>query len=125
MNLKLIFSFSVPDGYFRILLLDRHRPLSTQQTKTYSLNSSNFRLDENFHFDVVALNTDDLDSLMIIIYFYSNVFQRREYRCLARIKLSSPYLASGSGIIQWQSLKDQRSLSMWHRLIKQLDIAET
>jgi hypothetical protein len=56
---------------------------------------------------------------MIIINLYSNANNTHEHRCIARVKLASPYFCAGNGTIHWQQLKERQSFSMWHTLIKQ------
>lgn len=104
------------NGFFQIVLLDRHRPLSTYQTKSYRLNSSTFALEEPIDLNILAFHPNNFDRIMIMIYFYANL---REHQCLGRIKLSSIDFTSGTGTIQWQQLKDRQEFSMWHRLNKQ------
>ncbi|CAF4329945.1 unnamed protein product [Rotaria magnacalcarata] len=41
-----------------------------------------------------------------------------EHRCIARVKLASPYFCSGTGTLHWQQFKQHHSLSMWHKLVK-------
>ncbi|CAF1275051.1 unnamed protein product [Adineta steineri] len=105
--------------FFRIILLDRHRPLTTHETKFYRLNSSTFSLQESRHFNILSFNSNHLDRLMIRIDFYSNINDTNEHHYIGRIKLGSPYICSGSGTIHWQQFKQRHSFSMWHTLIKQ------
>jgi hypothetical protein len=113
------FYFSDGTGFFQVILLDRHRPLSTQQTKSFRLNSSTFSFHEPLEFDILAFNSNNFDHIMIIIKFYSNVNQYNEHRCTFRIKLASYLFTSGTGTIHWQQFQERQSFSMWHHLIKQ------
>lgn len=56
---------------------------------------------------------------MIIINLYSNANNLNEHQCIARVKLASPFFCSGTGTIHWQQFKQLKSISMWHKLIKQ------
>jgi len=105
--------------FFRVILLDRHRPLSTHETKLHRLNSSTFSLNEPFHFNILAFNSTNRNRLMIMINLYSNANNTNEHRCIARVKLASPHICSGTGTIHWQQFNERQSFSMWHTLIKQ------
>ncbi|CAF3498120.1 unnamed protein product [Rotaria sp. Silwood1] len=118
-GLKIDQKNSMATCYFRVILLDRHRPLSTHQTKSYRLNSSTFSLNESFNINILAFNSNNLDRIMIMINLYSNANGKNEHRCIARVKLASPYFCSGTGTIHWQRFKQRQSFSMWHKLIKQ------
>ena len=74
---------------------------------------------ELFDFKCSTSNSDNLDSIMIMISLYSNSNDTFEHRCIARIKLASSTLCSGSGTIHWQQFQLRQSFSMWHKLIKQ------
>ncbi|CAF3401265.1 unnamed protein product [Rotaria socialis] len=104
--------------FFRVILLDRHRSLSTHQTKSYRLNSSTVLLNESFALNILAFNSNNLDRIMIMINLYSNANNATEHRCIARVKLASPYFCSGTGTLHWQQFKQHHSLSMWHKLVK-------
>jgi glycosyltransferase involved in cell wall biosynthesis len=104
--------------FFQVILLDRYRPLSTQQTKSHRLNSSTFSLHEPLQFNILAFNSNNLDRIMIMIKFYSTSNHLNEQRCIARIKLASQFFCSGTGTIHWQQFKERQSFSMWHTLIK-------
>ncbi|CAF2521378.1 unnamed protein product [Rotaria sp. Silwood2] len=106
--------------YLQVSLLDRHRPLlSTHQTKIYRLKSSNFIIDEEFDFNILTFNPNNLDRLMIMVNLYSNSNNTNEYKCIAHVKLGSPLYCSGSGTIHWQQFKARKSFSMWHTLSKE------
>ncbi|CAF2497083.1 unnamed protein product [Rotaria sp. Silwood2] len=118
-GLKIDQKNSTATCYFRVILLDRHRPLSTHQTKSYRLNASTFSLNESFNINILAFNSSNRDRIMIMVDLYSNAKNMNEHRCIARIKLASPYFCSGTGTIHWQQFKQRQSFSMWHKLIKQ------
>ncbi|CAF0979264.1 unnamed protein product [Rotaria sordida] len=118
-GLKIDQKNSIATCYFQVILLDRHRRLSTHQTKFYRLNSSTFSLNESFNINILAFNSNNLDRIMIMINLYSNTNNTNEHRCVGRVKLASPYFCSGSGTIHWQQFKQRQSFSMWHKLIKQ------
>ncbi|UJR20521.1 hypothetical protein I4U23_023649 [Adineta vaga] len=105
--------------FFRVILLDRHRPLATQETKSHRLNSSFFSFQNPLNFNILAFNCNNLDRLMIIINLYSNANPKNEYQCIGRVKLASSYICSGNGTIHWQQFKERQAFSMWHTLIKQ------
>ncbi|CAF1449277.1 unnamed protein product [Adineta steineri] len=105
--------------YVKILLLDRHRILSTKITKFYSLNSSNFNIAEQFDFNILTFDSNNLDRLMFMFSLYSNSNPANEYKCIARVKLASASFCSGSGTIHWQQFKLRESFSMWHTLNKE------
>ena len=104
--------------YLRIALLDRHRLLTLQQTKTHRLNSSTISISEQFDFNILCFNFSNFDRFMLIISLYSNANVSKEFQCIAHIKLASPLLCSGSGTIHWQQFKARDSFSMWHTLNK-------
>ncbi|CAF3742683.1 unnamed protein product [Rotaria socialis] len=68
--------------FFRVILLDRHRSLSTHQTKSYRLNSSTVLLNESFALNILAFNSNNLDRIMIMINLYSNANNATEHRCI-------------------------------------------
>ncbi|CAF0845000.1 unnamed protein product [Adineta ricciae] len=105
--------------FFRIILLDRHRPLSTHETKYHRLNSSSFVFHDPLNLNILAFNSTHLDRLMLMIDLYSNANQTDEHRCIGRIKFGSSFLCSGSGTIHWQQFRERQAFSMWHTLIKQ------
>ncbi|UJR29183.1 hypothetical protein I4U23_010397 [Adineta vaga] len=105
--------------YLQILLLDRHRPLSIKQSKSYRLNSSNFTLGEQLDFNILTYNSNNLDRLMLMLNLYSNCNTTNEYKCIARVKLASSLFCSGNGIIHWQQFQARGSFSMWHTLDKE------
>lgn len=114
-----IFNILEANCYFQVILLDRHRPLTMYQTKSHRLNSSTFSVDEIFNFNILAFNANNLDRIMIMINLYSNSNHKHEYRCIARVKVASPYFCSGSGTVHWQQFRKRQSFSMWHKLVKQ------
>jgi hypothetical protein len=119
-NSKISFFSSIDaQCYLQILLLDRHRPLITKQTKFYRLNSSNFLLGEQYDLNILTFNSNNLDRLMIMINLYSNSNHENEYKRIAHVKLASPLFCAGSGTIHWQQFKARESFSMWHTLNKQ------
>jgi len=105
-------------GYLRVVLLDRHRPLTSHQTKPFRLNSATNPINEQYDLNILTYHSNNFDRLMILISFYSNGNQQNEHRCIARIKLASPHLASDSGTIHWQQFKARESFSMWHTFNK-------
>ncbi|CAF0891159.1 unnamed protein product [Rotaria sordida] len=105
--------------YLQIILLDRHRSLLTQQTKTYRLQSSNFIIDQEHNFNIVTYNSNNFDRLMIMFNLYSNANHTNEYKCIGHVKIGSPLLCSGNGTIHWQQFKARKSFSMWHTLNKE------
>ncbi|CAF3971890.1 unnamed protein product [Rotaria magnacalcarata] len=109
---------TVATCFFRVILLDRHRPLSTHQTKYYRLNSSTVLLNESLDLNILAFNSNTLDRIIILINLYSSANNTSEHRCIARVKLASPYFCSGTGTLHWQQFKQHHSLSMWHKLVK-------
>ena len=106
-------------GYFQVTLLDRHRPLSTQQTKPFRLNASAVSFNEPVQFNILAFNSDNLDRIMIVIKFFCNTNQFNQHRCTARMKLASYAFTAGTGAAHWQQFQERKSFSMWHHLIKQ------
>lgn len=105
-------------GFFQIVLLDRHRTLSTHQTKSFRLNSSTFILNNPIDLNILAFNGENLDRMMLMIQFYSNGNPLNEYHCIGRMKFSSFLYSSGTGSLHWQQFQERQSFSMWHTLIK-------
>lgn len=104
--------------YLQTVLLDRHRPLATKQTKFFKLNSTHFNLSEQFDFNIFA-HTRNLDRLMLSINLFSNSNHANQYKRIAHLKISSPLFCSGSGTIHWQQFQARDSFSMWHSLNKE------
>lgn len=104
--------------YLQIVLLDRHRPLATKQTKFFKLNSTNFNLAEQYDFNIFA-HSRNLDRLMLSMNLFSNSNHANEYKRIAHLKISSPLFCSGSGTIHWQQFQARDSFSMWHSLNKE------
>ncbi|CAF2162523.1 unnamed protein product [Rotaria magnacalcarata] len=105
--------------YLQIILLDRHRPLAIQKTKSYRLTSSSFVIGEEYDFNILTYNSNNLDRLMIVFNLYSNSNNTNEYKCIAHVKIGSPLLCSGSGTVHWQQFKARESFSMWHTFNKE------
>jgi hypothetical protein len=79
-------------------------------------------MNESFRFNIIAFNAKNLDRLMVIITFYSNVNSTpREHRSTGRVKLASPCFSSGQGTRHWQEFQERHAVTMWHTLIKTTD----
>jgi hypothetical protein len=114
----LLYSLFLVDAkcYVQVLLLDRHRPLSSKQSKFYRLNSSHFDLGEQLDFNILTYNSHNLDRLILMFNLYANCNASNEYQCIARVKLGSAMFCSGSGIVHWQQFQARESFCMWHTL---------
>lgn len=105
-------------GYLRVVLLDRHRTLTSHQTKPFRLNSTSNPINEQYDLNILSYHANNFDRLMVLVSFYSNANPTNEHRCVARIKLGSAHLLADSGTIHWQQFKARESFSMWHTFNK-------
>ena len=76
-------------------------------------------MEEEYNFNILTYNSNNLDRLMLMFNLYSNCNATNEHKCIARIKLASPLFCSGSGTVHWQQFKARESFSMWHTLNKE------